>query len=67
MYLYYLIGYKLVNSEIQQMKEKVKEDFESVQSIFERLPPSLVQQVIIHLSPNVSRTYDKTWIYHEVE
>ncbi|CAG2196444.1 CHS1 [Mytilus edulis] len=44
MYLYYLIGYKLVNSEIQQMKEKVKEDFESVQSIFERLPPSLVQQ-----------------------
>ncbi|VDI72691.1 chitin synthase [Mytilus galloprovincialis] len=33
-----------VNSEIQQMKEKVKEDFESVQSIFERLPPSLVQQ-----------------------
>lgn len=67
MYLYYLIGYKLVNSEIQQMKEKVKEDFESVQSIFERLPPSLVQQVIIHPLPNVSRTYDKTWIHHEVE
>ncbi|XP_071168512.1 chitin synthase chs-2-like [Mytilus edulis] len=44
MYLYYLIGYKLVNSEIQQMKEKVKEDFESVQSIFERLPANLVQQ-----------------------
>ncbi|XP_052098915.1 chitin synthase chs-2-like [Mytilus californianus] len=44
MYLYYLIGYKLVNSEIQQSKEKVKDDFESVQSIFDRLPSSLVQQ-----------------------
>ena len=53
MYLYYLIGYKLVNKEIHKIKSTIK-DFESAQSIFEKLPSSIVQQVSLKKDSNKS-------------
>ena len=53
MYLYYLIGYKLVNKEIHKIKSTIK-DFESAQSIFEKLPSNIVQQVSLKKDSNKS-------------
>lgn len=47
MYLYYLIGYNLVNNHMQSIKEEVNSDFKSCLDLVKELPHSLVQQVII--------------------
>jgi hypothetical protein len=42
MYLYYLLGYQLVD---RQMKEEQIKEVKTGKSIFDILPPSIVEQV----------------------